>query len=97
MANSTVMQSVEIETALERAKSISVLSQWIERSRDLAQTFDHLLKYDENFAKRCKENAWFSLTWDEEESKALAYLMGIQEECLRELITANNEKVESHA
>ena len=75
---------------MESAKHISVLLNWIERARELADAFDHLRQYDDGFKKRCTENQWFPVAWDESESQALTDLVSIQEGLIREVITRNN-------
>lgn len=85
MANETVNHRNENELALESAKHISVLLNWIERARELSDTFDHLFMYDDGFKARCKENHWFPVAWDESESQALTDLVSIQEGLIRKV------------
>lgn len=89
MADNTLNHSYEAQVAIENAKHISVLLGWIERAREMADTFDHLIQCDEEFKKRCKENGWFPLPWEESESHALVDLVGIQEGCIRKVIACN--------
>lgn len=89
MADNTLNHRFETEVALENAKHISVLLGWIERARELSETFEHLIQYDEKFKKRCKENSWFPVPWEESESQALADLVSIQEGCIRKVIACN--------
>lgn len=91
MTDITLNNRFDTEEALEKAKHISVLLGWIERARELSDTFDHLIKYDEKFKIRCKENSWFAVEWEESESRALAGLVGIQEGCIRDAINSNKE------
>lgn len=91
MADNTLMHRIDIACALDSAKHISVLLQWIERARNMAETFDHLRR-DEKFQQRCRENRWFPLPWEESESDALADLMTLQESCIRRVIAENESK-----
>jgi hypothetical protein len=92
MADNTLNHRFETDVALENARHISVLLGWIERARELSGTFEHLIKYDEKFNKRCKENDWFPVPWEEAESKALADLVSIQETCIQQVIAGNQSK-----
>ncbi|WP_309683039.1 hypothetical protein [Polaromonas sp.] len=89
MADNTLNHGFETQAEIESAMHISVLLSWIERARELSDTFDHLIQYDEKFKKRCKENNWFPVPWEESESRALVELVGIQEGCIRKVIACN--------
>ena len=93
MADNTLNQSLEVELKMQTVQHLSVLFGWIEQARKLSENFRFLIaSCDEKVKELCKQNEMFAVDWCSAESEALVNLAAIQENFVRELIEATQNK-----